>query len=244
MRRLCLAVTTLALLMIPLAATPASAAATCEGRPATHEGTNGPDHIVGTSGHDVIVAKGGDDEIHGRAGKDVICAGPGDDLVSGGGYRDRILGGRGRDVLYGDSPYQNVVDGGPGTDWCQKQRGWNHLITGCERADLVISVVAPEIVEDGSTFTVDLVVTNHGPDHASYTLELSDFHTDVTCTGWPQGDRDARLLKVGNVRTIAFEIACNSAGVEPQAWFFARVKSHGYDPRNGNIDSVQVDVSG
>ena len=68
----------------------------CNGVPATHVGTNGPDAITGTDGNDVIVALGGDDTIDAGKGNDLICAGSGNDVVNGGGGNDTIFGRAGK----------------------------------------------------------------------------------------------------------------------------------------------------
>lgn len=75
----------------------------CEGERATIAGTRDDDRLVGTSGSDVIVARGGDDRIVGRGGDDVICAGAGSDRVRAGGGDDRVKGGRGEDRVAGGS---------------------------------------------------------------------------------------------------------------------------------------------
>lgn len=112
-------VVTLAVLALPTASSPASAAPpTCQGQPATIVGTSGPDVLTGTKGADVIVALAGDD---------VIDAGPGDDLVCAGSGSDRIDGGAGHDRLYGQGDrldedaggtflLGDVIEGGMGDD--------------------------------------------------------------------------------------------------------------------------------
>jgi Ca2+-binding RTX toxin-like protein len=97
-------VVTLAVLALPTASAPASAAArTCFGQPATVVGTSGPDELAGTKGDDVIVALAGDD---------VIDAGPGDDLVCAGSGADRIDAGAGHDRLYGQGDRLDEDAGG------------------------------------------------------------------------------------------------------------------------------------
>lgn len=78
---------------------PASAAeAVCEGRAATHIGTEGDDVLVGTDGDDVMVGLGGDDIVSGLLGNDVICGDAGSDRLAGMAGDDRILGGRDSDA--------------------------------------------------------------------------------------------------------------------------------------------------
>ena len=74
----------------PLAmpALPAQGAVSCDGRPATIVGTDGPDNITGTDGNDVIVALGGNDRVSGGPGSDVVCLGAGNDALNGGAGND------------------------------------------------------------------------------------------------------------------------------------------------------------
>jgi Ca2+-binding RTX toxin-like protein len=78
------------LMLVPpglLVGSPArAAAATCQGQPATIEGSSGV--IAGTEGNDVIVSTGPDTEVQAKGGNDLICVvgghvftGPGDDSV-------------------------------------------------------------------------------------------------------------------------------------------------------------------
>ncbi len=101
-----------------------AAPAMCAGRPATIEGTDGFDWLVGTNGDDVIYAGDGDDWIFGRGGRDVVCAGDGRDVVFGqrgadeiwgGAGEDRIRGGDGRDRISGGSGH-DMIAGGFGSD--------------------------------------------------------------------------------------------------------------------------------
>jgi hypothetical protein len=133
-----------ALLSVAWAASPASAVATCDGKPATIVGTNGDETITGTPDPDVIVGKGGRDTIKGLGGRDRICGGTGDDRIVGGGAGDRLFGGSGYDVLRGgagndvligfddlDALYGNGGDdalrGGTGVDWLYGEGGNDNL---------------------------------------------------------------------------------------------------------------------
>ena len=108
----------------------------CFGVEATIVGTPASEYLRGTTGDDVIVARGGADDVHGGAGNDLICGGPGNDWTwedtvgnggSGGLYGgsgdDWIRGGRGIDTLAGDGFDEgngvsgaDVLYGGPGRD--------------------------------------------------------------------------------------------------------------------------------
>ncbi|MDT5036262.1 MAG: hypothetical protein QOE03_1447 [Micromonosporaceae bacterium] len=72
-------------------ASPAQAAALCNGRTATIVGTAGNDTITGTAGADVIAGLAGNDTISGLAGDDTVCAGPGNDVVDGGDGADTFV---------------------------------------------------------------------------------------------------------------------------------------------------------
>ena len=84
-------------------------------------GTEGDDHLRGTSERDVICALGGDDEIDGRGGDDIIRAGSGNDtiyaqtgndIIYGGRGHDAILGHRGNDIIYGGLGDDEIWGGG------------------------------------------------------------------------------------------------------------------------------------
>lgn len=99
---------------LTLVASPASAAPTCDGRPATIVGTQGNDKIQGTRGPDVIVGLGGNDTIHGGGGADVICGGLGADRLYGGPGHDRLFSGANRPGVLTDK--FDLLQGGPGDD--------------------------------------------------------------------------------------------------------------------------------
>ncbi len=73
---------------LALPALPAQGAVSCDGRPATIVGTEGPDSITGTDGNDVIVALAGNDRVSGGPGADVVCLGAGNDALNGGAGND------------------------------------------------------------------------------------------------------------------------------------------------------------
>jgi hypothetical protein len=125
-----------------LALPAASPAATCDGRRATHVGTQGADMIVTGPRNDVIVARGGDDRIRSGAGDDLVCAGPGDDQVSTEFGRDAARGGAGADVLHGGSNGDDLW-GGPGND------------------DVLGGILDDRISGDGGA---DLLIGGHGVD--------------------------------------------------------------------------------
>ena len=89
--------------------------ATCLGKDATVQGTDGPDQLAGTGQADVIAGLGGDDTIRGLGAKDRICAGAGDDSASGQGGADQIRGEAGDDRLMGQGG-DDLLKGGGGDD--------------------------------------------------------------------------------------------------------------------------------
>ena len=85
--------------------TPARAAETCNGLPATIIGTDGNDHRDGTPGKDVFLMKGGDNTVSGLGGDDTACMGTGDDTFTGGPGDDTFVAepfADGRDDFFGD----------------------------------------------------------------------------------------------------------------------------------------------
>lgn len=73
----------------------------CDGRIATHFGTDAANKITGTSGRDIIVGRGGNDHIDGRGGDDLICGNAGNDTLVGGTGSDTCYGGADADTYNG-----------------------------------------------------------------------------------------------------------------------------------------------
>jgi Ca2+-binding RTX toxin-like protein len=88
----------------------------CNAKPATIVGTNGPDILVGTAGDDVIAGLDGSDFIDGLGGLDTICGGLGNDLLFGGLGTDWITGDAGNDVLDGGAGDDQLLGGSAGND--------------------------------------------------------------------------------------------------------------------------------
>ncbi|MFG3075872.1 calcium-binding protein [Streptomyces sp. NPDC048225] len=92
--------------------------------PATLNGGEGMDHLMGDDGDQRMWGGPGDDMIEGYGGDDTVYAGTGDDHAMGGDGRDVVLGGPGDDTLDGEGgddlvcggPGQDTVEGGPGRD--------------------------------------------------------------------------------------------------------------------------------
>lgn len=78
-------------------------------------GTNGSNTINGTSGNDLIFARGGNDTVNGGGGNDCIVGGAGSDTLRGGNGKDVLLGEEGTDTLDGGNN-EDKLYGGEGTD--------------------------------------------------------------------------------------------------------------------------------
>lgn len=124
--------------ILVLSGTAEAARPKCLGYPATKVGTNKPETINGTSGIDVIVAKGGSDQINGKGGDDIICADGGNDVVSGGGGVDIILGSTGNDTL----------KGGPGGDYLLGQKGADTYKGGSDPDTVAFSTSPSPVIVD------------------------------------------------------------------------------------------------
>jgi len=128
----------LTLLATAFVGVPAHAAASCQGRVVTINGTNGNDTLTGTAGDDVIDGGNGRDTIDGGAGNDVICGGNQQDTIHGGPGSDTLLGENGDDLLYGDDGDDTVsagngadlLDGGAGADALTAANGNDVLLAG------------------------------------------------------------------------------------------------------------------
>lgn len=92
--------------------------------PASIEGGDGADRLIGGFGNDTINGGAGKDFIFGRRGNDRLFGGDGNDLIhgdegndeiSGGAGHDRLLGGAGADVINGDGGNDKIM-GGSGHD--------------------------------------------------------------------------------------------------------------------------------
>ena len=111
------------------------------------EGTDGKDHIQGTSASELILSKGGNDKVDGGGGDDCIVGGNGNDKLDGGSGDDVILGGNGndkldgqtgRDKLYGEAGNDELfggtnndfLDGGPNHDFLKGESGMDTCING------------------------------------------------------------------------------------------------------------------
>jgi hypothetical protein len=108
----------------------------CDGREATHVGTETGETIAGSVGPDVVVALGGDDTVNGDAGNDLMCGDGGRDRILGANGADRLLGGMDDDHLFARDGATDLVDCGQGSgDAAQTDQPSLDRAPGCEAVD-------------------------------------------------------------------------------------------------------------
>lgn len=112
---------TASILGVGLAASPAHAAETCDGKVATIVVTLPPqalftEPVTGTPGDDVIVGTAKDDTIDGLGGNDVICGLGGADTLVGGDGNDRLFGGADAEYAPDEGYYGDLLVPGAGDD--------------------------------------------------------------------------------------------------------------------------------
>jgi Ca2+-binding RTX toxin-like protein len=112
---------TASILGVGLAASPARAAETCDGKAATivvvlPAGTFSSPPTTGTAGDDVIVGTDGNDTIDGAGGDDTICGLAGADTLVGGDGDDRLFGGADAEYFADDGYYGDLLVPGAGND--------------------------------------------------------------------------------------------------------------------------------
>lgn len=143
-----------------------AAGATCEGLPATIVGTDRNDTITGTSGADVVVAKGGNDTITTYGGDDVICAGAGDDKMFTGDGNDVTIGGNGNDWVTSAAGGDRVV-GGPGDETVDLTTSSDNPVTllgdeGLDLLTLTVTGTEPVLVDQAE----QVLILGPEPEHA------------------------------------------------------------------------------
>lgn len=123
---------------------PASAAVTCNGKPADIVAAAGQIVINGTNAAEVIVANSENNVIRGYGGNDTICGLGGNDTIFGGNGADDIFGGQGIDKIHGQGGFdklrgglhddelnggvgQDVLQGGDGNDTLNGDGGYDQL---------------------------------------------------------------------------------------------------------------------
>ncbi len=158
----------LALTPLGLAAAPAVAAETCDGKvativvtPATDGHTTTP--VTGTPGDDVVLGTADDDTIDGAGGNDTICGLAGADTLVGGDGDDRLFGGA--DSLYSadEGYYGDLLVPGAGDDLVDLGTGESDIWFW--ESDLEVDQVS--YADSPNGVTVDLAAgtaTGHGTD--------------------------------------------------------------------------------
>ena len=86
-------------------------------------GLAGCDDLYGGGGNDIIIGGEGSDRASGNNGSDLLYGGRGADAIYGGASRDRLFGGVGTDFLFARDLRSDRLDGGPGRDRAQINRG-------------------------------------------------------------------------------------------------------------------------
>ncbi len=170
-----------------LVASPAQAAASCGGKPATIEMTPGQTTVDGTDGDDVIVGTDGADTIRSGAGNDTVCSKAGNDSVDGGAGDDTVYGGQGNDSLVA----------GLGND----------TLRGDSGHDILTAVEAPAVPEEGETDGDDRYLGGVGYDELRYsvvTLPLSFDLPTQTITGSGQDKTQGVQSYVGGTGDDVF----------------------------------------
>ncbi len=263
-----------AMLAVPVPQSVDAATPKCFGKPATIVGTSGRDTLKGTRRADVIVAKGGNDTVVGRGGNDLICSGGGDDDIRAGGGRDKVAGGGGNDtiaggygldlllgqgaadVLHGGAG-NDTINGGLGIDDCYQDAGTG-VLKNCEgpespeppvppavKADLAVSIESPRKASPGDiTFTV--VATNHGPDAASYSLQLKKTVRKAACTWTDWVDATpAAVLASGTSQTTKLHASCTQKHKGASVQLRATVSADVADPlASNNAASAKTSLRG
>ncbi len=115
------ALATLLVAPLGLAAAPAQAAETCDGKVATivvllEPGSFSSAPVVGTPGDDVIVGSEHNDTIDGAGGNDTICGLAGADTLVGGDGDDRLFGGADAEYFADDGYFGDLLVPGAGDD--------------------------------------------------------------------------------------------------------------------------------
>lgn len=136
----------------------AAAGPTCEGLAATIVGTDRNDDLEGTSGPDVIVAKGGNDVIRSYGDDDVVCGGAGWDRIWTGAGDDVAVGGTGDDAIVSTGGAERVI-GGDGDETVDVRTGPGAPVTllgdeGLDLLTLTVSGTQPVLVDQAEQLLI------------------------------------------------------------------------------------------
>ncbi|MCX7014848.1 MAG: calcium-binding protein [Candidatus Sumerlaeota bacterium] len=95
-----------------------------------------PASVNGNNGRDSIVGSANADELNGNAQNDTVTGNDGNDTVNGGNDNDVVDGGNGDDSVTGGQGDDNLI-GGAGDDLLRSDRGWDTMDGGAGTGDLV-----------------------------------------------------------------------------------------------------------
>src|SRR5215207_3287284 len=135
MRRMPITVSLIALAplgVVGLAAGPATAETTCDGKVPT---------ILAVPGATLTTGSSGDDVILGTFARDIIDGGAGDDTICGLGNGDTLIGGLGDDRLFGGLDDYYVADDGYFGDTLVPGPGNDHVDLGDDAASAAVDEV-------------------------------------------------------------------------------------------------------
>ena len=129
----------------------------------TAVGTSAADHMVGTSGSDLLRGLGGDDSLGGSSGDDFLYGGGGDDRLRGEFGSDYLVGGPGADRIMGANvpQFSSVGDGrdgvraGEGADWIYVRGGSRDVVDCGGGHDVVVADSRDEVHGDCEVVKVD-----------------------------------------------------------------------------------------
>ena len=142
--------------------------------PATEQGRDGNDRLVGGGGADILAGGAGDDTLQGGGGNDRLDGGDGNNSLDGGAGGDVLTAGAGNDQLTGDDG-NDVLDGGDGADRLDGGPGADALlggpgddvITGGPGSDQFVAGPGDDVLlaADGE---LDVLDCGDGQDRAAY----------------------------------------------------------------------------
>ncbi|MFD1259670.1 calcium-binding protein [Entomomonas asaccharolytica] len=150
--------------------------------------TSKDDHVIGSSGNDIL---------YGRDGNDILIGGSGDDRLYGENGDDRLEAGEGDDYLYGGAG-DDILVAGPGSSFLQGGAGNDTYII--HRGDGLVT-----IYDSGSTSDEDKVIFEDLASTDIALVELIDNNTLVI--NFSSGDKvifQRRTLSTNQIASYQF----------------------------------------
>ncbi len=186
-------------------------------------GTAGDDVIVGTSGKDIIKAKAGNDTVCGGANDDYLQGDSGNDTMNGESGNDLLSGNSDSDTLYGGNDLDLPIDGGSGTDYCN--RGSPELFP-------LININC----ESGSVGQVKIVEVSGSATDAAFAGTLGSFSLDDDATATlpntmtlTKRGGDYNLTQALNPGLLLTNLTCSGGGSDTTASIPLRTATIGVD---------------